>query len=92
MCCSLSYRTYKCISGEYRDGQKYGKGLLTYATGDRYEGTCLAGLPYGTGVYTYSGGGYYSGQYLTVAPGIGEPAWYIVKQMADLQACKWHVH
>ena len=59
-------------TGEYAAGQQTGRGLLSYASGDRYEGGLKSGTPYDTGVYTYAGGGYYTGQYLATTPGIGK--------------------
>jgi hypothetical protein len=38
-------------------GNRQGRGVLTLASGDRYEGTLLNGVPYGTGTYSYAGGG-----------------------------------
>ena len=55
--------------GEFRAGRKHGKGVKTWATGDRYEGDFVEDRKEGTGKYTWSprgpaAGESYSGAYL----------------------------
>ena len=55
--------------GEFRTGRKHGKGVKTWATGDRYEGDFVDDRKEGMGKYTWSARGpsageSYSGAYL----------------------------
>ncbi len=45
------------------DGQRYGKGVFTYANGDKYEGEYKNGQCHGRGVYSHANGDKYEGEY-----------------------------
>jgi hypothetical protein len=45
-------------------GKKYGRGIVTWPTGEFYDGNYYAGLRNGWGVYTWANGDSYKGQWL----------------------------
>jgi hypothetical protein len=49
-------------SGEFKAGRKHGKGLKTWASGDRYEGDFVEDRKEGTGIYTWGRGSVWAGQ------------------------------
>lgn len=54
---SKIYPNGSIYTGEYNgDGVPFGKGLIVYPRGDKYEGDVANGLPYGKGIWTHSGG------------------------------------
>ena len=50
-------------SGEWKNGQMFGKGTAKYSDGSMYEGIFSAGRPNGFGTITYSDGSKYSGNW-----------------------------
>lgn len=55
--------TFSYYEGQFRDGQRYGKGLYTTAEGDRYHGEFKLGLPDGYGTMVWASGDYISCQW-----------------------------
>jgi hypothetical protein len=50
-------------TGELRDGEPHGEGVLRLNNGDRYEGRFAGGLFHGEGTYTWADGRRYSGRF-----------------------------
>ncbi|MCP4935092.1 MAG: hypothetical protein GY927_13025 [bacterium] len=48
---------------EYLDGKSHGKGVYTWASGDRYEGDWRDDKQHGKGVYTWANGNHYEGDW-----------------------------
>ncbi len=51
-------------SGELRDGEPHGSGVLRMNNGDRYEGEFRDGVFHGSGTYTWADGRSYSGRFI----------------------------
>jgi len=49
--------------GEWKEGQRYGNGTLTYEDGAKYEGEWKDGEMDGTGIFTWSNGDKYEGDW-----------------------------
>ncbi|HEY6509673.1 MAG TPA: hypothetical protein VIY56_16740, partial [Vicinamibacterales bacterium] len=49
-------------TGEFKAGRKHGKGVKTWASGDRYEGDFVEDRKEGTGTYTWGRGSVWAGQ------------------------------
>src|SRR5262249_24704434 len=49
--------------GEWRDGKMTGRGVLTWANGNRYDGEFRDGQRSGRGVFTWANGNRYEGEY-----------------------------
>ena len=47
--------------GDWKDGVRDGKGVITYSFGDTYKGNIENGMPHGKGVYRFSDGTTYDG-------------------------------
>lgn len=52
--------TFSYYEGQYRDGQRYGKGVYISAEGDKYHGSLKLGLPDGYGTMVWASGDYIS--------------------------------
>lgn len=50
-------------TGELRDGEPHGDGVLRLNNGDRYEGTFAGGVFHGEGTYTWADGRRYTGRF-----------------------------
>ncbi|KAA0678811.1 SH3 domain-containing protein [Roseomonas genomospecies 6] len=48
--------------GEWKDDRMAGQGVLTFPSGDRYEGTFAGNVPNGPGVYRFANGDSYAGE------------------------------
>ena len=54
-----------CYTGEFVEGKRHGKGCLTYANGDKLDGSFFKGLAEGMCTMTYrTTGNIYEGNYL----------------------------
>lgn len=51
------------VKGFWRAGKKHGKGTMTFATGDVYEGEMINDLRHGKGTYKFVNGDVYTGQW-----------------------------
>ena len=49
--------------GSYRDHKKEGKGVFSWASGEKYEGEFVGGMPCGIGVKTFADGRRYEGRW-----------------------------
>ncbi|CDW78312.1 UNKNOWN [Stylonychia lemnae] len=59
---------YKCsgaiYNGEWKQGFRYGKGLMQWPDGAKYEGEWELGRAYGRGIFTHTKGEIYDGQWI----------------------------
>ena len=60
---TITYRTAR-YHGQTRNGRSHGRGVLTWAEGDRYEGDFVDGERTGRGVYTWADGDRNEGEWL----------------------------
>jgi hypothetical protein len=80
--------------GEMKNGQRDGKGEMTWATGprkgDKYQGEWKADQPDGTGVYTYADGSRYEGEFKAgMRDGKGSIAWITGPHKGDRYSGEW---
>ena len=62
---SIEYFESGCkYDGEFKDGEKSGKGIYTWPNGQRYEGDFLNDYLHGKGTYTWPDGQKYEGDFL----------------------------
>lgn len=52
------------ILSKYTNTYQEGKGIVTYANGEKYDGEWIGGKKCGLGVYTYPSGAKYDGQWM----------------------------
>lgn len=53
----------RIYEGDFKDGERTGKGVFYYSNGDRYEGSWLNGLPNGSGIRYFADGSAQGGRW-----------------------------
>ncbi len=72
----IRHYDYGVYRGEWRDGDKNGKGEFSWFDGDRYDGEWLNGVMHGKGTFKWKSGDVYTGEWKHgVADGKGKITW-----------------
>jgi hypothetical protein len=54
---------FSTFDGEFKDGKKHGRGVLTLSSGTKYDGEWQDGKRHGWGVFKYADGATYEGEW-----------------------------